>query len=68
MEGPSHCCCEQRHKRSGDRENEGKDLVIGHSDSYRLGLNGKGWVGTDPWAITLGPLRLPATKKGKWVY
>ena len=43
------------------------DLVIGHPDSNRLGLDLKGWVGTDANGYNFGPEMLSATEDGKWV-
>ena len=43
------------------------DLVIGHPDAHRLGLDLKGWVGTDATGYNLGPDMLSATEDGKWV-
>ena len=44
-----------------------KDLVIGHPDANRLGLDLKGWVGTDANGYNFGPEMLSATEDGKWV-
>ncbi len=46
---------------------DGNDLVIGHPDSERLGLDLKGWVGTDANGYNFGPEMLSATEEGKWV-
>ena len=43
------------------------DLVIGHPDANRLGLDLKGWVGTDANGYNFGPEMLSATEDGKWV-
>ena len=43
------------------------DLVIGHPDPKRLGLDVKGWVGTDANGYNFGPEMLSATEDGKWV-
>ena len=43
------------------------DLVIGHPDPERLGLDLKGWVGTDANGYNFGPEMLSATEDGKWV-
>lgn len=43
------------------------DLVIGHPDMDRLGLDLKGWVGTDANGYNFGPDMLSATAEGKWV-
>ena len=43
------------------------DLVIGHPDPERLGLDLKGWVGTDVNGYNFGPDMLSATEEGKWV-
>ena len=43
------------------------DLVIGHYDPGRLGLDLNGWVGTDANGYTFGPEMLTATEEGKWV-
>ena len=43
------------------------DLVIGHPDPKRLGLDLKGWVGTDANGYNFGPEMLSATEEGKWV-
>ena len=43
------------------------DLVIGHPDPQRLGLDVKGWVGTDANGYEFGPEMLAADKGGKWV-
>ncbi len=46
---------------------DGDDLVIGHPDPERLGLDMKGWVGTDANGYQFGPEMLSATEEGKWV-
>ena len=43
------------------------DLVVGHPDPQRLGLDVKGWVGTDANGYSFGPEMLSATGDGKWV-
>ena len=43
------------------------DLVIGHPDAHRLGLDLKGWVGTDANGYKFGPDMLSTTETGKWV-
>ena len=43
------------------------DLVIGHPDANRLGLDVKGWVGIDANGYNFGPEMLSATEDGKWV-
>ena len=43
------------------------DLVIGHPDPERRGLDLKGWVGTDANGYEFGPEMLSATEDGKWV-
>ena len=43
------------------------DLVIGHPEPQRLGLDVKGWVGTDANGYNFGPDMLSATEDGKWV-
>ena len=43
------------------------DLVIGHPDPQRLGLDVKGYVGTDANGYNFGPDMLSATEDGKWV-
>ena len=43
------------------------DLVIGHPNAQRLGLDLKGWVGTDANGYNFGPDMLSATEEGKWV-
>ena len=43
------------------------DRVIGHPDPERLGLDLKGWVGTDANGYEFGPEMLAATEDGKWV-
>ena len=43
------------------------DTVIGHPDAHRLGLDLKGWVGTDANGYNFGPEMLSATEDGKWV-
>ncbi len=43
------------------------DLVIGHPGAHRLGLDLKGWVGTDANGYNFGPNILSATEDGKWV-
>ncbi len=43
------------------------DLVIGHPDAERLGLDVNDWVGTDANGYNFGPDLLAATEEGKWV-
>ena len=43
------------------------DLVIGHPDPHRLGLDLKGWVGIDANGYEFGTDMLSATDEGKWV-
>ena len=43
------------------------DTVIGHPESQRLGLDVKGWVGTDANGYNFGPDMLSTTGEGKWV-
>ena len=43
------------------------DLVIGHPDPGRLGVDVKGWVGTDANGYNFGPEMLSAAEDGKWV-
>ncbi len=43
------------------------DLVIGHPDAHRLGLDLKGWVSLDATGYNFGPDMLSATEDGKWV-
>ncbi len=43
------------------------DLVIGHPDAHRLGLDLKGWVSIDANGYNFGPEMLSATEDGKWV-
>ena len=43
------------------------DLVIGHPDAERLGLDVNDWVGTDANGYNFGPDLLAATEDGKWV-
>ncbi len=43
------------------------DLVIGHPEAERRGLDVKGWVGTDANGYNFGPDMLSATEDGKWV-
>ena len=43
------------------------DLVIGHPEPERLGLDVKGWVGTDANGYEFGPEMLAADEGGKWV-
>ena len=46
---------------------DGDGLVIAHPDPSRLGLDLKGWVGTDATGYNFGPDILSATEEGKWV-
>ena len=43
------------------------DLVIGHPDPGRRGLDVKSWVGTDANGYNFWPDMLSATEDGKWV-
>ena len=43
------------------------DLVIAHPDPERVGLDVKGWVGTDANGYEFGPDMLSADEGGKWV-
>ena len=43
------------------------DMVIGHPDAHRLGLDLKGWVGIDANGYNFGPDMLSAAEDGKWV-
>ena len=43
------------------------DIVIGYPDPGRIGLDVKGWVGTDANDYNFGPDMLSATEDGKWV-
>ena len=43
------------------------DLVIGHPEPDRLGLDLKGWVRIDVNGYNFGPEMLSATEDGKWV-
>ena len=43
------------------------DLVIAHPDPERLGLDVKGWVGTDANGYEFGPAMLAADESGAWV-
>ncbi len=43
------------------------DLVIGHPDAHRIGLDLKGWVSVDATGYNFGPDMLSATEEGKWV-
>ena len=43
------------------------DLVIGHPDANRLGLDLNGWVGTDANGYNFGADMLSATEDGRWV-
>ena len=43
------------------------DTVIAHPDPGRIGLDLKGWVGTDANGYNFGPEMLSATEDGKWV-
>ena len=43
------------------------DLVIGHPDAHRLGLDLKGWVGSDANGYRFGPEMLSAPPEWKWV-
>ena len=43
------------------------DLVIGHPDAHRIGLDLKGWVSLDATGYNFGRDILSATEEGKWV-
>ena len=43
------------------------DRLIAHPNPYRLGLDLKGWVGTDANGYNYGSEMLSATEEGKWV-
>ena len=43
------------------------DIVRGHPDAHRLGLDVKDWVGTDATGYNFGPDMLSATEDGRWV-
>ena len=43
------------------------DLAAAHPDPGRLGLDLKGWVGTDANGYNFGPEMLAATEDGRWV-
>ena len=43
------------------------DLVVGHPDPERRGLDLNGWVGTDANGYEFGPEMLAADEGGKWV-
>ena len=43
------------------------DLLTAHPDPQLLGLDAKGWVGTDANRYRFGPEMLSATGEGKWV-
>ena len=43
------------------------DQLIAHPNPYRLGLDLKGWVGTDDNGYNYGAEMLSATEDGKWV-
>ena len=43
------------------------DLVVAHPDPERVGLDVKGWVGTDANGYEFGPEMLSADEDGKWV-
>ena len=43
------------------------DLVIGHPEPERLGLDVKGWVGTDVNGYEFGTAMLASDEGGKWV-
>lgn len=46
---------------------DGDDIVVGHPDPDRLGLDVKGRVGTDINGYDFGPEMLAATEMGRWV-
>ena len=43
------------------------DLVVAHPNADRLGLDLKGWVGTDANGYEFGPEMLSADRDGRWV-
>ena len=43
------------------------DIVRGHPDAHRVGLDVKDWVGTDANGYNFGPDMLSTTEEGKWV-
>ena len=43
------------------------DMIIGHHDPGRRGLDVKGWVGIDANGYRFGPDLLSTTEEGKWV-
>ena len=43
------------------------DIVRGHPDAHRVGLDVKDWVGTDATGYNFGPDMLSATEDGRWV-
>ncbi len=46
---------------------DGNGMVVGHPDARRLGLDLKGWVGTDANGYNFGKDMLSASKEGRWV-
>ena len=43
------------------------DILIAHPDTSRVGMDVKGWIGTDGYGYNYGPEMLSATGDGKWV-
>ena len=43
------------------------DLAVAHPDPGRIGLDLRGWAGTDANGYEFGPQMLSATEEGKWV-
>ena len=43
------------------------DILIAHPDTSRVGMDVKGWIGTDGYGYNYGPEILSATGDGKWV-
>ena len=46
---------------------DGDDRVVAHPDPQRVGLDLKGWVGTDVNGYNFAPELLSATEEGRWV-
>ena len=46
---------------------DGDDRVVAHPDPQRVGLDLKGWVGTDTNGYNFAPELLSATEEGRWV-
>ena len=46
---------------------DGDDRVVAHPDPQRVGLDLKGWVGTDSNGYNYAPEMLSATEEGRWV-